>query len=165
MTIHYGITDSPLGNLIAASTEKGVCFVMMDDNKKSLVKELGKRFPKAELIDGGKSYEATLMQVVDMIHRPAVVRPLELDVQGTAFQKSVWNALQKVPVGKTATYRDIAKSIRKPKAVRAVAQACGANNIAIVIPCHRIIKSDGSISGYRWGVHRKKELLEREAAL
>ena len=159
-TIRYTITQSSLGKMLIAATESGICAITLSDNPALLKRDLRKRFPKAELINGELQQE--IKAITTYAERPTVTFDLPLDVRGTAFQQSVWKALRKIPVGKTASYGDIAKKIGKPKAVRAVAQACGANNIAVVIPCHRVVRTDGALSGYRWGVKRKAELLRRE---
>jgi AraC family transcriptional regulator of adaptative response/methylated-DNA-[protein]-cysteine methyltransferase len=125
--------------------------------------DLQDQFPKANLIGGESGYEDMVAKVVGLIEKPGVGLDLPLDIRGTAFQQRVWKALQQIPVGSTASYADIAKSIGMPKAVRAVAQACGANSLAVAIPCHRVIRNDGALSGYRWGVERKQALLDREA--
>jgi AraC family transcriptional regulator of adaptative response/methylated-DNA-[protein]-cysteine methyltransferase len=128
-----------------------------------LMRDLQDQFPKANLIGGEGGYEDLVAKVVGLIEKPGVGLDLPLDIRGTAFQQRVWTALQQIPVGSTASYADIAKLIGMPKAVRAVAQACGANSLAVAIPCHRVIRNDGALSGYRWGVKRKQALLDREA--
>lgn len=161
MLIDFTIRHSSLGHVLVATTDKGVCCVMLDDNPEALKRELRRRFPKDELIEkakGGKTFSS----VTDFVEKPRMNLDVPLDVRGTPFQKKVWDALRDVPLGQTATYADIAKKIGMPKAVRAVAQACGANHVALAIPCHRIIRSDGALSGYRWGINRKATLLERE---
>ncbi len=135
---------------------------MMGDTEASLTKELQHRFPKAELIEGNKAGEKSADALLRQAEHPTLVFAEPLDIQGTVFQKKVWKALQEIPAGQTATYKEIAKKIKMPKASRAIAQACSANNIAIIIPCHRVIRTDGSLSGYRWGVERKAALLKRE---
>jgi len=127
------------------------------------MRDLQDQFPKANLIGGERGYEDSVAKVVGLIEKPGVALDLPLDIRGTAFQQRVWKALQQIPVGSTASYADIAKSIGMPKAVRAVAQACRANSLAVAIPCHRVIRNDGALSGYRWGVERKQALLDREA--
>ena len=127
------------------------------------MRDLQDQFPKANLIGGESGYEDMVAKIVGLIEKPGVGLDLPLDIRGTAFQQRVWKALQQIPVGSTASYADIAKSIGMPKAVRAVAHACGANSLAVAIPCHRVIRNDGALSGYRWGVERKQALLDREA--
>jgi AraC family transcriptional regulator of adaptative response/methylated-DNA-[protein]-cysteine methyltransferase len=151
---------NPVGQIVEGS---GVCAVLIGDHPEDLVKDLQDRFPKANLIGDESGYEEMVAKVVGLIEAPSVGLDLPLDIQGTAFQQRVWNALQRIPVGSTASYADIAKQLGMPKSVRAIAQACAANSIAVAIPCHRVVKSDGKLSGYRWGVERKRTLLEREA--
>ena len=122
------------------------------------------RFPKAQLLGGDKAFERLVAEVVGFVEAPARGLDLPLDIRGTAFQQRVWKAIRDIPAGSTASYRDVAKRIGAPKAVRAVAQACGANGIAVAIPCHRVVRTDGSASGYRWGIDRKRALLDREKA-
>ena len=135
---------------------------MMGDDPAALAHELQDRFPKAQLIGGDAKFERWVAQVVGLVEQPRLGLQLPLDVQGTAFQRRVWQALRKIPVGRTVSYSDIARRIGAPKSVRAVAQAIAANKLAVAIPCHRVVRSDGSLSGYRWGVERKRALLDRE---
>jgi AraC family transcriptional regulator of adaptative response/methylated-DNA-[protein]-cysteine methyltransferase len=162
--IRFGVGACSLGSILVASTEKGVCAVLLGDDPDALVKDLQDRFPKAALIGGDADFEQWMAQVVGLVEAPAQGLGLPLDVRGTAFQQRVWEALRAIPPGSTASYAEIAERIGAPKAVRAVAQACAANAIAVAIPCHRVVRSDGNLSGYRWGVERKRKLLEREAA-
>jgi AraC family transcriptional regulator of adaptative response/methylated-DNA-[protein]-cysteine methyltransferase len=127
------------------------------------VEELQRRFPQAELIGADKDFEKTVAAVIGQVEHPSAAWDLPLDIRGTVFQRRVWEALREIPLGKTASYADVARAIGLPTSMRAVAQACGANNISVLIPCHRVIRTDGAISGYRWGVERKKTLLRREA--
>jgi AraC family transcriptional regulator of adaptative response/methylated-DNA-[protein]-cysteine methyltransferase len=129
-----------------------------------LICALQDRFPKAQLLGGDKAFERLVAEVVGFVEAPARGPDLPLDIRGTAFQQRVWKAIRDIPAGSTASYRDVAKRIGAPKAVRAVAQACGANGIAVAIPCHRVVRTDGSASGYRWGIDRKRALLDREKA-
>ncbi len=161
--IRFAVGRCSLGSVLVATTEKGICAVTLHDDPHVLVRDLQDKFPKAELIGADKNFESHVAKVVGLVEHPYKRFDLPLDVRGTAFQERVWQALRKIPAGSTATYADIARDIGMPKAVRAVAQACGANKIAVVIPCHRVIRTDGSLSGYRWGVDRKAELLRREA--
>jgi AraC family transcriptional regulator of adaptative response/methylated-DNA-[protein]-cysteine methyltransferase len=149
--------------LVAAST-KGVCAIFLGDDPNALVRDLQDRFPKARLVGGNEAFETTVAKVIGFIEMPKTGLDLPLDVRGTAFQQKVWQALRDIPVGSTVSYRDIAARIGAPKAVRAIAQACGANALAVAIPCHRVVRNDGGLSGYRWGVQRKRALLKREAA-
>lgn len=161
--IYFAIGKASLGSILVAQSQKGVCSILIGDDPEALVKELQDQFPKANLIGDEEGYQELVAKVVGLIETPGTGLDLPLDIRGTVFQQRVWNALQEIPPGSTATYTDIAKKIGMPKAVRAVAQACGANSLAVAIPCHRVIRNDGSLSGYRWGVDRKRALLEREA--
>jgi len=160
--IQFAVGQCSLGSILVAATPQGICYIMLGDDPNELVKNLRDRFPRAELFPGNHEFEETVAAVVSFVERPAAGLDLPLDVQGTAFQQRVWQKLCEIPFGKTSTYADVAKAIGRPKATRAVAQACGANPIAVAIPCHRVVRSDGSLSGYRWGVERKAKLLERE---
>lgn len=161
--IYFAIGECSMGNILAAQTERGVCAILIGEDAEQLIRDLQDRFPNAKLVGDATEYHDLMARVVGLVENPKSGFGLPLDIQGTAFQKRVWKALQQIPPGKTATYREIAARIGMPKAVRAVAQACGANSLAIAIPCHRVIRNDGSLSGYRWGVERKRALLEREA--
>lgn len=163
MFIHFAIAECSLGSILVATSERGVCAVLLGDDPVHLVHDLQDQFPKADLVGAESGYEDMVAKVIGLIERPRVGLNLPLDIRGTAFQQRVWKALQRIPAGTTASYADVAKSIGMPKAVRAVAQACGANTLAVAIPCHRVIKNDGALSGYRWGVERKRALLDREA--
>ncbi len=153
-----------LGAILVAATEQGVCAILLGDEPEALVRQLQDRFPKAELLGGDAGFEQWVARVVGFVEAPRLGLDLPLDVRGTAFQQRVWQALREIPPGQTASYADIARRIGAPKAVRAVAQACGANTLAVAIPCHRVVRHDGALSGYRWGVERKRALLEREGA-
>jgi AraC family transcriptional regulator, regulatory protein of adaptative response / methylated-DNA-[protein]-cysteine methyltransferase len=160
--IHFAVGQSSLGSILVAQSGKGVCSILIGDDPEVLVRDLQDQFPKANLIGDEAGYQELIAKVVGLIETPTSGTDLPLDIRGTAFQQRVWKALQQIPPGSTATYTEIAKKIGMPKAVRAVAQACGANSLAVAIPCHRVIRNDGSLSGYRWGVDRKRALLERE---
>jgi AraC family transcriptional regulator, regulatory protein of adaptative response / methylated-DNA-[protein]-cysteine methyltransferase len=160
--IYFAIGECSMGNILAAQTERGVCAILIGDDAQQLVRGLQDRFPNAKLVGDAPAYQDLIAQVVGLVENPKSGFGLPLDIQGTAFQKRVWKALQQIPPGTTATYTEIAAKIDRPKAVRAVAQACGANPLAIAIPCHRVIRNDGSLSGYRWGVERKRTLLHKE---
>ena len=162
--IRFAVGQCSLGAILVAATAKGVCAILMDDDPEALLHDLQDRFPKAKLVGGDAQFEQWMARVVGLIETPAQGADLPLDVRGTAFQQRVWEALRAIPPGSTASYAEIAARIGAPKAVRAVAQACAANALAVAIPCHRVVKSDGALSGYRWGVARKRELLDREAA-
>jgi AraC family transcriptional regulator of adaptative response/methylated-DNA-[protein]-cysteine methyltransferase len=162
--IRFAVGEASLGAVLVAATDKGVCAITLGDDPEALVRDLQDRFPRAEFKGGDAEFERTIAEVVGLVEAPAQRLDLPLDIRGTAFQQKVWAALQTIPPGKTATYKEIARAIGQPTAVRAVAQACGANPLAIAIPCHRVVRSDGDLSGYRWGVERKRELIAREAA-
>ena len=162
--IRFAVGEASLGAVLVAATDKGVCAITLGDDPEALVRDLQDRFPRAEFKGGDAEFERTIAEVVGMVEAPAQRLDLPLDIRGTAFQQKVWAALQTIPPGKTATYKEIARAIGQPTAVRAVAQACGANPLAVAIPCHRVVRSDGDLSGYRWGVERKRELIAREAA-
>lgn len=161
--IRFAIGECSLGSILVAQSERGVCSILIGDEPEVLLRDLQDQFPKATLIGGDAKYEGVIAKVIGLVEAPSIGLDLPLDVRGTAFQQRVWEALRAVPVGTTVTYADIAGRIGSPKAVRAVAQACGANNLAVAIPCHRVIRSDGALSGYRWGVERKRALLARES--
>jgi AraC family transcriptional regulator of adaptative response/methylated-DNA-[protein]-cysteine methyltransferase len=161
--IHFAVGQCSLGSILVAKSQIGVCAILLADDADQLVRDLQDRFPRAQLIGGDSDFEQWVAKVVGFVEAPAVGLDLPLDVRGTAFQQRVWQALRKIPAGTTASYSDIARRIGAPKSVRAVAQACAANAIAVAIPCHRVVRTDGALSGYRWGVERKRALLAREA--
>ena len=161
--IRFAVGECSLGSILVAATDKGVCAILLGDKPDALVRELEDRFPRATLIGGDEDFEQWVAKVVGFVEAPALGLDLPLDVRGTAFQQRVWQALRKIPAGATVTYSEIAQRIGAPKAVRAVGQACASNAIAVAIPCHRVVRNDGSLSGYRWGVERKRALLDREA--
>lgn len=163
-TIYFAIAECSLGSILVAQSAKGICAIFLGNEAEPLLQDLQERFPQAHLIGGDSHFEKTVAQVIGFIENPTTTFDLPLDVRGTAFQQRVWQALRQIPIGTTATYQDIAKLIGSPKAVRAVAGACAANKIAVAIPCHRVVRSDGNLSGYRWGVERKRKLLKREAS-
>ena len=163
-TIRFAASECSLGSVLVGSTGKGVCAIFLGDQADALAQELQHRFPKARLVGGDADFERIVSQVIGLVEAPQIGLELPLDVQGTAFQQRVWQALRDIPPGRTASYTDIAGRIGMPKAVRAVAQACGANPLAVAIPCHRVVRRDGQLSGYRWGVERKRSLLQRERA-
>jgi AraC family transcriptional regulator, regulatory protein of adaptative response / methylated-DNA-[protein]-cysteine methyltransferase len=160
--IRFAIGECSLGSILVAATDKGVCAILMGNDPDALVRQLQDRFAKAELIGADAEFETLVAKVVGFVEQPRLGLDLPLDVRGTAFQQRVWKALRQIGVGKTASYGEIAARIGSPKSIRAVAQACAANLIAVAIPCHRVIRTDGQLSGYRWGVQRKRALLERE---
>lgn len=161
--IRFAIGECALGAILVARSERGVCAIALGDDPDALARELQDRFPQARLIGGDAAFEHWVARVVGFVEAPGLGLDLPLDVRGTAFQQRVWQALREIPAGRTASYADIARRIGAPKSVRAVAQACGANTLAVAIPCHRVVRSDGALSGYRWGVERKSALLRREA--
>jgi AraC family transcriptional regulator of adaptative response/methylated-DNA-[protein]-cysteine methyltransferase len=162
-SIRFAVGECSLGSILVGATDKGICAILLGDDPGTLVRDLQDRFPKAQLIGGDGDFERLVARVVGFVEAPALGLDLPLDVRGTAFQQRVWQALREIPAGATATYTQVAERIGAPKAVRAVARACAANAIAIAIPCHRVVRTDRSLSGYRWGVERKRALLGREA--
>jgi AraC family transcriptional regulator, regulatory protein of adaptative response / methylated-DNA-[protein]-cysteine methyltransferase len=161
--IRFAVGECSLGSILVASSERGICSILIGDDPDALARDLQDQFPKAELIGGDAAFEKLVARVVGFVEAPELGLDLPLDVRGTAFQQRVWKALRDIPAGSTASYSDIAGRIGAPKSARAVAQACASNRIAVAIPCHRVVRNDGGLSGYRWGVERKRTLLEREA--
>lgn len=161
--MHFAVGECSLGSILVASSSRGICAILLGDDPDALMRNLQDQFPKAELIGGDTAFEQLVAKVVGFVEAPARGFDLPLDIRGTAFQQRVWQALREIPAGSTASYSDIAARIGAPKAVRAVGQACGANHIAVAIPCHRVVRTDGDLSGYRWGIERKRTLLAREA--
>lgn len=161
--IRFAVGECSLGSILVAQSAKGVCAILLGDDPDLLARDLQDRFPRANLIGADAEFEKLVAKIVGFVEAPALGLDLPLDVRGTAFQQRVWQALRKIPAGSTVSYSTIAQRIGAPKSVRAVAQACAANSIALAIPCHRVVRHDGGLSGYRWGVERKRALLEREA--
>jgi AraC family transcriptional regulator of adaptative response/methylated-DNA-[protein]-cysteine methyltransferase len=161
--IHFAVAQCSLGALLVAHSGQGLCAILLGDDPDVLVRDLQDRFAQAQLVGGDAGFELLVAQVVAFVEAPGRGLDLPLDVRGTAFQQRVWQALRTIPPGQTASYAEIAARIGAPAATRAVAQACGANALAVAIPCHRVVRSDGALSGYRWGVERKRALLERES--
>lgn len=161
--IRFAVGECSLGSILVARSARGVCAIALGDDPDRLARELQDRFPQARLIGGDAEFEQWVARVVGLIEAPALGADLPLDIRGTAFQQRVWQALRRIPPGHTVSYAELAQRIGAPKSVRAVAQACAANTLAVAIPCHRVVRSDGALSGYRWGVARKRELLQREA--
>jgi AraC family transcriptional regulator of adaptative response/methylated-DNA-[protein]-cysteine methyltransferase len=161
--IRFAVGECSLGSILVARSELGVCAILLGDDPDALAHDLQDRFPQATLIGGDAEFEQLVSRVVGFVEAPAQGLDLPLDVRGTAFQQRVWQALQEIPPGSTASYTEIAGRIGAPRSVRAVAQACAANALAVAIPCHRVVRNDGGLSGYRWGVERKRALLQREA--
>ncbi|MGH8852195.1 MAG: bifunctional DNA-binding transcriptional regulator/O6-methylguanine-DNA methyltransferase Ada [Casimicrobiaceae bacterium] len=160
--IRFAIGECSLGAILVAASARGVCAILLGDDPDLLARDLQDRFPRAGLIGGDADFERLVARVVGFVEAPGLGLDLPLDVRGTAFQQRVWQALREIPAGATASYADVARRIGAPKSVRAVAQACGANALAVAIPCHRVVRNDGALSGYRWGVERKRALLQRE---
>ncbi len=161
--IRFAVGECRLGSILVAHSDRGVCAILIGDEPDALARDLQDRFPRARLIGGEPGFEVWVAKVVGFVDDPAVGLDLPLDVRGTAFQQRVWQALVDIPGGSTASYAEIAAKIGSPKAMRAVAQACAANALAVAIPCHRVVRNDGALSGYRWGAERKRALLEKEA--
>jgi AraC family transcriptional regulator of adaptative response/methylated-DNA-[protein]-cysteine methyltransferase len=149
--------------MLVAESDKGICAVALGDDADTLVRDLQDRFPKARLIGDDEGFQRRVAEVVGLVEHPDRGSDLPLDIRGTAFQQKVWTALRRIPAGQTLSYAELAERIGDPKAVRAVAGACAANSLALLVPCHRIVRTDGALSGYRWGAERKRVLLQREA--
>lgn len=158
VTIRWAVVATSLGPMLVAATDKGVCRLSFNEGREALAA----RFPNAELVEGGEGFAALLQQVVDAVEAPRQDHTVPLDVQGTAFQQAVWQELRRIPAGETRSYAEIAAAVGKPGAVRAAGSANGANNVAVLIPCHRVIRSDGSLGGYAYGLEIKQRLLDKE---
>lgn len=163
VSIQFVVGSCRLGEFLVAESERGICAILLGESPEALIHELEAEFPRSQLTVGDDNFASRVAQVVSFIEAPGTEFSLPLDIRGTAFQQQVWQALRAIPPGETISYRDLATRIGRPGAVRAVAGACAANTLAVVIPCHRVIRNDGSLSGYRWGVERKRQLLENEA--
>ncbi|MEY1228078.1 bifunctional DNA-binding transcriptional regulator/O6-methylguanine-DNA methyltransferase Ada [Proteus terrae] len=163
IAIFFAIAQCSLGSILVAQSEKGISAIMLGDDAELLLEDLQKQFPLAELIGANEEFEQVIAQVIGFIELPKQPLSLPLDIQGTVFQQKVWRALLDIPFGSTMTYQEIADKIGAPKAYRAVANACAANKLAVAIPCHRVIRQNGELSGYRWGIERKAKLLQTEA--
>lgn len=161
--IYFALAICSMGDILVAQSEKGICAILLGDDASILLEDLQDKFPQAELIGGDAQFEKVISQVVGFIEAPEIGLNLPLDIRGTAFQQRVWQALRDIPIGTTVSYTDIAQRIGSPKAVRAVAGACAANMLAVAIPCHRVVRNDGALSGYRWGIERKRALLNKES--
>ncbi|PSJ18184.1 bifunctional DNA-binding transcriptional regulator/O6-methylguanine-DNA methyltransferase Ada [Nitrosomonas supralitoralis] len=161
--IRFAVGECSLGSILVAQSSRGICAIFLGGDPDKLVQDLQDSFSRANLIGCDAGFEELVAKVIGFVEAPGIGLDLPLDVRGTAFQQRVWQALREIPVGKTASYTDIAKCIGAPRAVRAVAQACAINKLAVAIPCHRVVRSDGALAGYRWGVERKRSLLEIEA--
>ena len=163
-TIRFAVGECSLGSILVAASDLGICSIAIGNDPNTLVKELQDRFPNAELIGGDKRFERIVARVVAFVENPSAGLELPLHVQGTAFQQRVWKALCEIPCGTTCSYSEVAQKLGQPNATRAVAGACAANTLAVAIPCHRVVRTDGSLSGYRWGIERKEKLLHVEGA-
>jgi AraC family transcriptional regulator of adaptative response/methylated-DNA-[protein]-cysteine methyltransferase len=161
-TIRFAIASSSLGAVLVAESDKGVCAISLGDDPAALTREVQDRFPAARLTGDDPGFDARVAQVVAFVEAPQLGLDLPLDIRGTAFQQRVWQALRALRPGETLSYAELAERLKAPKAARAVAGACAANTLAVAVPCHRIVRSDGGLSGYRWGVARKAALLEKE---
>jgi AraC family transcriptional regulator of adaptative response/methylated-DNA-[protein]-cysteine methyltransferase len=161
--VRVAVAPCSLGLALVAWTDRGVCAVLLGDDRAALILDLRARLPGASLVEVEASADDPLSRVIALIESPRVAQPIAIDAGGTAFQRSVWAALGEIPAGSTASYTDIARRLGRPSAVRAVAGACAANPLAVVVPCHRAVRSDGTLAGYRWGIERKRALLSREA--
>ena len=161
--IRFAVGACSLGAILVAATDVGICAILMGDDPDALARDLQDRFPKAQLLGADAQFEQVVARVVGLVEAPGIGLDLPLDVRGTAFQQRVWQALRAIPAGRTVSYAELAQLVGLPKGARAVAGACAANALAVAIPCHRVVRNDGSLSGYRWGVERKQALLEREA--
>lgn len=160
----FEIGTCALGRVLVAATPQGIAAILLGDDADALVRDLERRFKAATLASGDAVLADTTEKVVGLVENPAASLDLPLDMRGTPFQRRVWEALRQIPAGTTATYRQIAETVGMPMAVRAVATACAANHLAVAVPCHRVVRMDGSLGGYRWGIERKQELLSRERA-
>jgi AraC family transcriptional regulator of adaptative response/methylated-DNA-[protein]-cysteine methyltransferase len=161
-SIRFAVGACSLGAILVAATGKGICAILIGDDPGQLVRDLEDRFPRADLVGAEPEFERTVAQVVGLVEAPRIGLDLPLDVRGTAFQQRVWEALRRIPAGQTVSYAELAERVGLPLGARAVAGACAANPVAVAIPCHRVVRNDGALSGYRWGVERKRALLERE---
>ena len=161
--LRFAVGQCSLGSVLVARNDRGVCAILLGDAPEHVVQELARRFPLATLIRVDEELSQSLGKIVGLMESPQQALDLLLDLPGTAFQQRVWQALREIPAGTTATYTEVAGRIGAPMSVRAVAHACAVNPLAVAIPCHRVVRADGSISGYRWGVARKQTLLQREA--
>jgi AraC family transcriptional regulator of adaptative response/methylated-DNA-[protein]-cysteine methyltransferase len=162
LKIRFGVGECSLGSILVAATEKGICSIQLGDAPEKLVHELQDLFPRAELIGGDTDFEQWMAHVIAHVESPGTAIDLPLDIRGTVFQQRVWKALREIPAGSTVSYAELARRLDMPDAARAVAGACAANMLAVAIPCHRVVRTDGSLSGYRWGIERKRALLDRE---
>jgi AraC family transcriptional regulator of adaptative response/methylated-DNA-[protein]-cysteine methyltransferase len=163
--IYFGLGKSSFGHVLVAESKKGICVVYMGNDANRLVVQLQTKFAQANLIEGDKNFQQVVKKVIKHIESPLLKNDFKLDIRGTDFQKKVWKAVRKIPLGKTVSYAEIAEKIGSPRAMRAVGTACSANSLAVLLPCHRVVRSDSSIKGYKWGTSRKEKLLEMESQL
>jgi len=164
-TIRFAVSECSLGSVLVAMSGKGVCAISLGENREALLRDLQDQFPKAELIGGDKNFERTVARIIGFIEAPNIGLDLPLEIRGTAFQQKVWRALREIPPGSTVSYTEIASRLGVPKSVRAVSRACASNRIAVAIPCHRVVRHNGNLAGYRWGIERKRTLLQREKSI
>lgn len=162
-TLYFALGECVLGHVIVVRSEKGVCAIHFGDDPVQLLNTIQQIFSNANLVGQDEVFNRTVSQIVALIQNASTSHQLPLDIRGTEFQQKIWNALRSIPYGETRTYQEIAQKVHLPKAVRAVANACASNNIALAIPCHRVVRTDGSLSGYRWGIERKQQLLNLES--
>lgn len=165
LKIRFALGTCWLGEILVAATDRGICAILLGDDPEELLRDLERRFSRAELVGGEKEFDRTVAVVIGFFEEPTRGWDLPLDIRGTAFQQRVWQALERIPLGETVTYSEIARRLKAPQSVRAVASACAANPLAVAIPCHRVVRCDGNLAGYRWGIERKHKLLEHEAAV
>ena len=161
--LYFAVDNTSLGAVLVASSLKGVVCIILGDEPAQLIQNVQDRFPEASMINAGADYKSIIARVIAMVETPGIDLDLPMDIRGTAFQQQVWQALRAIPPGQTMSYADVARHIDQPTSARAVAGACAANGIAVAIPCHRVVRQDGALSGYRWGIERKRILLAREA--
>jgi AraC family transcriptional regulator of adaptative response/methylated-DNA-[protein]-cysteine methyltransferase len=161
--IRFAIDECSLGSILVAQSGRGICAILLGDDPEKLVCDLQDSFPRTNLIGDDTELKQLVIKVVSFIEAPDTDLDLSLDMRGTAFQQRIWQILREIPVGQTVSYTDIARHLGIPQSVRAVARACAANKLAVAIPCHRVVRQDGALAGYRWGVERKRALLEKEA--
>jgi len=162
MKLSYTVATSPLGKVLVAATDRGVSAVYLGEAERTLVSELRKEYPHAEIVEAQGAYQRWVKEIVQRTEGQPPQTELPLDLQATAFQRRVWQELQRIPLGATRTYSQVARALGKPNAVRAVAHACARNPVSVVVPCHRVIRGDGNLAGYRWGLSRKQRLLDQE---
>src|SRR6185503_6287598 len=158
LEIRFAVGQCSLGSILVAATERGVCAILLGDDPEELCHDLERRFPRARLVGGDRGFETLVANAVGLVENPRSASKLSLDVRGTAFQERVWRALSKIPAGATVTYSELARSLGSPRSVRAVGRACAENPLAVAIPCHRVVRANGALAGYRWGIERKREL-------